>query len=209
MGGHAGGEVASQICAEVIMEKLKAFFKDYTGGHPDPSIAHFFDDSINQSSRAIYEKALNNPQLHGMGTTATCAVIKSGFLYYGHVGDSRLYLYRGGFLYQITDDHSLVAEQVRAGLITEKEAELHQLRNVITRTVGYQEEEEVDTGHLKLQSKDKFLLCSDGLHGKLTDQEIANVLGQNCGVESVNSLITQANIKGGDDNITTLIIEVS
>src|SRR5690606_11353763 len=121
-----------------------------------------------------------------------------------HVGDSRLYLLRCGFIYQITNDHSLVSEQVRAGLLTREEAELHHLRNVITRSVGYQEEEDVDTTSFVLEDGDLLLLCSDGLHGKVSDQELSQLTKEH-ELDAIEKLIALANERGGDDNISVVV----
>ena len=142
-----------------------------------------------------------------MGTTATAVKIIGDHAYFAHVGDSRLYLIRQGFIYQMTFDHSLVNEQVRAGVLTPEEAETHHLKNVITRSVGYQEEEDVDTSCFSLESGDFLLLCSDGLHGKITNAEISNAITQK-GLDSIPELVNLANERGGEDNITGLVIKV-
>ena len=142
-----------------------------------------------------------------MGTTATVCKVVDQYGYIAHVGDSRLYLIRCGLIYQITNDHSLVSEQVRAGILTKEEAELHHLRNVITRSVGYQEEEDVDTTCVLLEDGDLIVMCSDGLHGPVTDMEISQTV-KNTEINSVDSLIQMANDRGGDDNITVVIIKV-
>lgn len=230
MGGHAGGEIASSLCVQEISKYLKEnlLHVDAVGkkqphgkvqvGHvgltgpgkepsPDTRIAHTLAHAVNHASTRIYERALEDPGLRGMGTTATVCKIVDDFAYIAHVGDSRLYLQRCGFIYQITNDHSLVSEQVRAGLITKEEAELHHLRNVITRSVGYQEEEDVDTTSLVLEDGDVLLLCSDGLHGKVNDREISQAMSEH-GIKAVGNLIAMANERGGEDNITVVILKV-
>ena len=211
MGGHAGGEIASSLCVQEISsffaqhKELFASLPDRR--HPDPKISNILASAINHASTKIYERALENPNLKGMGTTATVCKIVESNAYVAHVGDSRCYLLRCGFIYQLTNDHSLVGEQVRAGLITKEEAELHHLRNVITRSVGYQEEEDVDTTSILLEDKDVLLLCSDGLHSKVTDKEISLIAASE-GPAGVQKLINLANERGGDDNITAVIIKV-
>jgi protein phosphatase len=209
MGGHAGGEIASGLCVEII-PKYIAENEDAIGAcksHPDQRIANALASSINYASTKIYEKALENPKLKGMGTTATVLKIVDNFGYVAHVGDSRCYLIRCGYIYQVTNDHSLVSEQVRAGILSKEEAEQHHLRNVITRSVGYQEEEDVDTTSFELEDGDMILLCSDGLHGKVPDKEIS-VLIQEKGPDAVPRLISMANERGGEDNITGVVIKV-
>ncbi len=211
MGGHAGGEIASSLCVQEVAKSIRdhksTFHGKETRTHPDPKISNVLANSINHASTKIYEKALEDPSLKGMGTTATVLKVVDGFAYVAHVGDSRCYLLRCGFIYQVTNDHSLVSEQVRAGILTKEEAELHHLRNVITRSVGYQEEEDVDTTSLQLEDGDLLLLCSDGLHGKVPDKEISN-LTKELETEAVGKLIQLANERGGDDNITVVIVRV-
>jgi protein phosphatase len=129
------------------------------------------------------------------------------YAYFAHVGDSRLYLLRAGFIFQLSFDHSLVNEQLKAGIISEKEAEAHHLKNVITRSVGYQEEEDVDNDGFPLMPDDSLILCSDGLHGKVSDQEIAK-LCEGKGAEAATDLIELAKKRGGEDNITVIIVTI-
>jgi protein phosphatase len=211
MGGHAGGEIASSLCVQEVSKHLAehkdVFAPGATRRHPDPRISNTMALAINYASTKIYERALEDPSLRGMGTTATVAKIIDGNAYLAHVGDSRCYLIRCGFIYQITNDHSLVSEQVRAGILTKEEAELHHLRNVITRSVGYQEEEDVDTTSLQLEDGDILIMCSDGLHGKVTDKEIS-LLVKDHELGAVPKLVALANERGGDDNITVVLVRV-
>jgi protein phosphatase len=211
MGGHAGGEIASQLCISEISDFLQKQMNDgvenTTFDHRENMITNLLAKSINYASSRIYERALEEPQLNGMGTTATVVKIDGSTAHWGHVGDSRLYLIRCGLIYQVTHDHSLVGEQVRAGIITEEEAEVHQLRNIITRSVGYQEEEDVDCSSLDLEEGDLLLICSDGLHGKVSDKEISELVNDKK-TESVQDLIDLANERGGDDNISAIVIEI-
>jgi protein phosphatase len=139
-----------------------------------------------------------------MGTTATAIRTLGRSVACAHVGDSRLYLIRCGYIYQVTTDHSLVSEQIRAGIITKEEAENHHLRNVITRSVGYQEQEDVDTYVLDVEEGDMLIMCSDGLHGRVPEEVIANCC-QKYGVLAVDHLIAEANQRGGDDNISVIV----
>lgn len=209
MGGHAGGEIASGLCVDIIPPYIAENQEVVVSckSHPDQRIANMLAASINFASTKIYEKALENPKLKGMGTTATVLKISNNYGYIAHVGDSRCYLIRCGYIYQITNDHSLVSEQVRAGILSKEEAEQHHLRNVITRSVGYQEEEDVDTTSFELEDGDFLLLCSDGLHGKIPDKEIS-LLIQEKGPDAVPQLIAMANERGGEDNITGIVIKV-
>lgn len=211
MGGHAGGEIASRLCTEKISEYIanhdEAFILERNKDFPAPEALVTVAEAVNFASSKIYEASLEDPSLRGMGTTATLVKIVGNHAIYAHVGDSRLYLLRAGFLYQITFDHSLVSEQVRAGVITAEEAENHHLKNVITRSVGYQEEEDVDTGSFLLEQHDKLFLCSDGLHGKVGDCEISKAT-ESLGLDAVANLVDLANDRGGDDNITALIVHI-
>lgn len=211
MGGHAGGEIASRLCVQEITKHIKenaeVFAANTERQHPDPRVSHTLVQAINHASTKIYERALEEPSLRGMGTTATVLKIVDDQAYIAHVGDSRCYLLRCGFIYQITNDHSLVSEQVRAGILTKEEAEAHHLRNVITRSVGYQEEEDVDTTCFTLEHDDVLLLCSDGLHGKVTDKELSLVI-KDSGIKAVPKLIAMANDRGGDDNITAVVVHI-
>ncbi len=208
MGGHAGGEIASKLCIEKIENFLQEHAKEFTSGDvTDSALCAIMVNSVNHASAKIYEHALEEPSLRGMGTTATVVKLVGKKAFSAHVGDSRLYLIRSGFLYQMTYDHSLVNEQLRAGIISAEEAELHHLKNVITRSVGYQEEEDVDTVVFDLEEGDYLLLCSDGLHGKVEDQEIAHMVINN-GLSAATQLIDLANKRGGEDNITVVIIAI-
>ncbi len=205
MGGHAGGEIASEICVEKVSSLLE---EKLIEGTDTSTLSQILRDAINESSSVVYHKALAEPVLKGMGTTATVAAVRNSKLYIGHVGDSRLYLLRSGFLYQCTLDHSLVSMQVREGIITEEAAATHQLRNVITRSVGYQEKEEVDVSVFELKAGDKILICSDGLHGKVGSVDLAHWMGQTT-QEACSQLIELAKEAGGEDNITVALGEIS
>lgn len=198
MGGHAGGEIASKIC----IKQIDSFFQKAFASRQN------IEESIQKACGQIFETSLLNRDLRGMGTTATVLCIKEDKAFVGQVGDSRLYLFRKGFLYQITRDHSLVSEQVYAGKISEEEAGSHQLRNVITRSVGYLEKELVDTYEFCLEPEDLLLLCSDGLHGKVADNHIAHHL-QEKDLSASGPLIELAKAKGGEDNITVIIVKIS
>jgi protein phosphatase len=211
MGGHAGGEIASRLCIQEIAGYIRRnaalVEPDPERKHPDQKIQKMLAEAVNHASARIYDRALEDPALKGMGTTATLFKTVDDYGYVAHVGDSRLYLVRCGFNYQITLDHSLVSEQVRAGLLTKEEAELHHLRNVITRSVGYQEEEYVDTCAIRLEDHDKILICSDGLHGKISDQEIVRMVKGDT-ASALGRMIDEANARGGEDNISAVLVSI-
>lgn len=215
VGGHAGGELASQMAVQVIEEEVRSRFRDLSS--KDLNVRQqVFSQSINAASLKIFERSLELPQYRGMSTTIsllwlpTSEIKENGEVgVVAHVGDSRCYLLRAGFLYQLTDDHSFINEQIKLGRLKPSDPIVSQIRNVITRCVGNQEEEEVDTLALKLFVGDRFLLCSDGLSGKVTDVEIAEILAQNSAQEACQKFIDLANERGGEDNITSVVVHLN
>lgn len=195
MGGHAAGEVASRLGVETI---LSTYYSDSSS------------DRIDVLRRA-FERA--NERIHAegrgaMGTTGVAALFYNGMLHVANVGDSRAYLIRNDDICQISRDHSLVGEQVAAGVITVDQAKSSYYRNVITRALGYQSEVQVDMFHLPLQVGDTVVLCSDGLHGLVSDEEIGEIARSMPLADAVDRLIDLANERGGTDNITTIIAHV-
>ena len=198
MGGHSGGEVASAVAVKTL-EKV---FQDKSGDIPAQMMA-----AVNLCNRTIFEQAEHNPNLHGMGTTLTAMLISDQWVNIGHVGDSRCYVFRDGQLFQITEDHSHVYELLKAGLISESNAGMVQ-KNVITRSVGYEADVQIDLMTRPRVSGDRYLICSDGLSGMVSNLEIARVL-QNFDVPTaVANLIDLANIYGGEDNVSVILIEI-
>jgi protein phosphatase len=157
------------------------------------------------ASIAVFDKAEANSTLSGMGTTLTALVVYEGVAHVAHVGDSRAYLMRGGRLRQLTEDHSLVQEQVRAGLLSENEARHSRLRNVITRSVGFNREVEVDLLSFPTRPGDTFVLCSDGLTGPVDDDTLAEIVDTAFLGKAVHILVDLANAMGGEDNITIVV----
>lgn len=161
--------------------------------------------AVRQASAAIFSVAREEMDLHGMGTTLTAAVVEGERLHVAHAGDSRCYLWRKGELRQLTEDHSWIAEQVRVGAITEKEAKQSRYRHVITRSVGVERHADIEVRSVALSPGDRLLLCSDGLFGLVPDDELAELLA----AEDLSSLparfIALANERGGEDNITALV----
>lgn len=214
VGGQAGGELASQMAVQVVQEEVRLRKMDFASR--DIFVRQqLMAQSINTASLRIFERALEWPQYRGMGTTLTALCLprndstelgNRGIV--AHVGDSRCYLLRCGFLYQLTDDHSFINEQIKLGRLKATDPIVSQIRNVITRCVGNQEEEEVDTRSLALFSGDRFLLCSDGLYTKVRDSEISSFLASMAPEECVKKLITLANERGGDDNITVIAVHL-
>lgn len=214
MGGHVGGAVASKLAVETIGEVIEALNED-----PDTTLQNiselkpgdmegYLRYAIQMASERIYQKALKNDTLTGMGTTAVSALFRGGKLHVANVGDSRCYRLQDGAIEQLTEDHSLVGEQLRAGILRPEEAKEHRLKNVITRSVGYQDAIDVDTRTLPVKEGDLFLLCSDGLYNLITDAEIHDILIHHDLKESCHHLIDIANARGGDDNISVILVRV-
>jgi PPM family protein phosphatase len=200
MGGYAGGEIASQISIYSI--------NDFITINRNIPVEQLLDLAIKQASIAIFDRSQNDTELAGMGTTTTVLYLKNSTAYIAQVGDSRAYFFRDNHLWQITDDHSLVNEQVKAGHISREEAKKYKFKNVITRSVGFHKNVEVDIYKMAINANDKFLLCSDGLSNYFDDTEILEVISKNSINDSAKYLIKETNIRGGDDNITVLIVDV-
>jgi len=202
MGGHRGGEIASHIAVRTIL----AFYS--ADGEADRSHALAF--AFREANKTIIEESVADSALFGMGTTCTALALHDGHAYFAHVGDSRAYLLRGGVLTQITHDHSIVGEMVRSGIITDEDARHHPKRNVITRSLGAQEDTAADipATPLELAAGDVFILCSDGLTSYLSDADIAGVLSGNDPEPACRKLIDMANSAGGRDNITVQVVAV-
>jgi serine/threonine protein phosphatase PrpC len=200
MGGAQAGEIASRLAVEA-MEGPAA------GGDGENRVAAL----IQEANRRIYERSHEDATVSGMGTTITAALVgEDGHVAIGHVGDSRAYLLREGRLEQLTDDHSLVAELVRTGKLSEEEAESHPQRSVITRALGTDPDVDVDTFTIEAQPGDLFLLCSDGLTTMVDDDEILRTLEQSDDLEeAARTLVRKANRGGGEDNITLVFFEIA
>jgi protein phosphatase len=210
MGGHAGGEYASAIAVNTVEEIITNMQSLDAEEQADPVdlMRQKLTHAIRLAGRRIYEKAKEQPEYHGMGTTVVVLLIDRGNAYVAHVGDSRLYAMRDGAIEQVTEDHSLIAEKVRHGLITEEEAKSHRMRNVITRSLGYQEDVEVDLQVRAVRRGDTFLLCSDGLSGHVEREELGDYLSKYGPQSAARRLVHVACERGGDDNITVAIIVV-
>ena len=211
MGGHAGGEYASAIAVNTVEEIVSSMA---VGGEADPDAdpveitRQKLSHAVRLSGRRIFEKAREQPEYHGMGTTVVVVLVEGGNAFVAHVGDSRVYLLRDGQIEQVTEDHSLIAEKIRHGLITPEEAKNHRMRNVITRSLGYQEDVEVDLQVRAVRRGDQYLLCSDGLSGHVEDEEMASLMAEQSPQNAARKLIVLACDRGGDDNITTVIARI-
>jgi serine/threonine protein phosphatase PrpC len=212
MGGHAAGEVASARCVEIVREHLLAHKATLDAFTADPGHDHREDvqkllaKAIQKACKEIFQLAEKDDSKRGMGTTCVALVVCGKKAVVGHVGDSRAYLLRGGRAHQLTEDHSLVEEHVKRGLMTREQAEKSDIRNVITRAVGIQPSVEVDTLTTDLIPGDLLLLCSDGLHGYLEDAELPAVFGAEPRAQLPQKLVDLANARGGKDNVTALVV---
>ena len=211
MGGHAGGEYASAICVTTVEEIISTMEIHEDVGEGAGDIIEIQGEriryAIRLAGRRIFEKANEEREFHGMGTTAVAVLLSTNHAFVAHVGDSRVYRKRNGVLEQLTEDHSLVNEKLKAGLITEEEARNHKMRNVITRSLGYQEEVEVDLGVVPVEPGDEFILCSDGLSGHLDGEELGAELHGSL-LESARRMVEIACQRGGEDNITVVLFRV-
>lgn len=201
MGGHRGGEVASQLAVEVIGR----FCRENASLPPRDKL----DRAINLSCKEIFEQSKENAELTGMGTTIVAVLVQDGVATIGQVGDSRVYLFNQAGIWQVTEDHSLVNEEIRAGRLEAGQESTYQFRNVITRSVGYEDHVAVDLYRRQVTPGDRFLLCTDGLSGLVGISEMQQVLQGHKPEEGLKALVAMANGRGGDDNITVLVVEVN
>lgn len=203
MGGHSGGEVASSIAVETVQEICS------DSNVRESSPRELLVKAYETASQRIYDRAANeNPELSGMGTTMVMAYVRGSSIYVANVGDSRCYLFRKPFLWQITEDHSLINEQVRAGLLTDEQARAMIGRNVITRSVGYERDVHPDVIERQVNTGEIYVLCSDGLSGMVTDEKITEILNSTPPEKAARSCVDQALANGGDDNVTVLILQI-
>ena len=213
MGGHLGGEFASKMAVTTIEEVIEQISNPEATvvrgvNSEDISYGERLRYAIHVAGERIFEQALYDDSLKGMGTTTVAILIHEGKAYVANVGDSRGYLIRGGKIEQITEDHSLVREQVKAGVLATEEVKGHRLKNIITRSVGFQPEVETDLRTEDLKKGDKILLCSDGLSNLVEDQEMGEVVQKYPVREACQKLVDLANERGGEDNITVVITQV-
>ncbi|MBN1207979.1 MAG: Stp1/IreP family PP2C-type Ser/Thr phosphatase [Myxococcaceae bacterium] len=215
MGGHAAGEVASARATEAVKQHITAnkhLLKDLASNPSQDSraaAAALVEVAIQRACADIYRMAMSDASKRGMGTTFVCLALSGNKGVIGHVGDSRVYLVRHGQCHRLTEDHTLVAAQLKAGTITKEQAASSQYRNVITRAVGIQESVQVDTLIVDLMPGDVFILCSDGLHGYIEDEEMLPLVSTVAAADLPKRLIDTANERGGKDNITAVVVKVA
>lgn len=213
MGGHLAGEVASAMAIDQVthflMKAFSATSRDKSGAKSEESFeSRKLAEAIQTANAAIHDASRSRPEQAGMGTTIVVAAFHDDKLTVAHVGDSRLYRYRNGELSLVTEDHSMVQELLRRGLMTPDEARTSLNRNLVTRALGIDPTVEVDVSEQKYEQGDIYLLCSDGLNDVLTDDEIAAVLSRHSSdLESTaQQLIADVNARGGPDNVSIVLI---
>jgi PPM family protein phosphatase len=202
MGGAAGGKKASIMAVELI--------RDTFHEEDHENVEAVIKTSVTRANKAIFERSLEEPVLHGMGTTAVILVIKNTQAYIGHVGDSRIYLVREGQMQQLTTDHSLVQGLVEEGTLTKEQAKDHPQSHIITRSIGVMEKVDCDirSTPIELKPDDRFILCSDGLTGMVSEEVIREFILEFGPSQACKKLIALANKNGGTDNITVQIIKI-
>jgi PPM family protein phosphatase len=197
MGGHRGGATASQLATETIGEA----FATSTANSPDTLY-----DAIRAANARVHQASLEDPELRGMGTTVVMMLFDAeGLVWVAHVGDSRAYRLHAAGIEQITEDHSVVGEMVRRGLITAEEAEVHPRRNEILRSVGVESAVEIDVAQVLSAPGDFYVLCSDGLSGEVSDLEIAQTVQSARPEAAAKNLVALANERGAPDNVTVQV----
>jgi protein phosphatase len=210
MGGYNAGEVASNMATSFISTELGRWLREASAQASDAEVRRAMDICVDNANRAIFNAANSNPQYAGMGTTLVVALFRDHRLLVGHVGDSRAYRLRGGRLQQITRDHSLLQEQIDAGLITPEQAAFSANKNLVTRAVGVEDTVLLETHLHDVAPGDLYLMCSDGLSDMLDDATIGQVLqtGESL-ADTARALIDAANDAGGKDNISVILVRAS
>jgi protein phosphatase len=210
MGGYNAGEVASSMATSFIKAELGRWLQEAVGHATDTEVRRAMDICVDNANRAIFNAANSNPQYAGMGTTLVVAVFRDTRLLLGHVGDSRAYRWRAGRLVQITRDHSLLQEQIDAGLITVEQAAFSANKNLVTRAVGVEDTVLLETHLHEVQPGDIYLMCSDGLSDMVDDAAIAQLLQAHESIDVLGpALVREANDAGGKDNIAVILVRTS
>jgi protein phosphatase len=218
VGGHSKGEIASSEAIEQLrmwvnaeQEALDRLAAEAGGGDHEArwEIRRLLERGVQSACYMVFGMAELDPDKRGMSTTVSAILIKSGFCYGAHVGDSRVYRVRQGEVLQLTEDHTLINYKLKHGLITKEEAATMGGKNVITRAVGHRDYVQVDTADIDVQPGDRFLLCTDGLHGYIeNDREVGDLIGDGALEAGAQAAVALANQRGGRDNITAVVIEI-
>ncbi len=208
MGGHAGGAHASRACVDIVDRVVRhglATLEGLAPEHQSNAICDLLSAAASEASARIYDQALADERLAGMGTTLTGMLVRGSVAHVVHVGDSRAYLLRGGTAQQLTDDHSWINEQVQAGLLTEEEAAASDLKHIITRSVGFERGVRADVLTVRVGLGDAILLCSDGLANYTDEAELGALARDHFLADLPRICVDLANQRGGEDNITVLV----
>ncbi len=201
MGGHQAGEVASQLALRVLVEAADSRSERCSW----PS---WLEEAAAEANRQVYETAAARPDRRGMGTTLTAGLLAEGMIYLVHIGDSRAYLLSAGVLRPLTRDDSMVGEMLRRGDLSPSEAQSHPRKHVLTRAVGTRRDARLRVRQHQLRVGDRILVCSDGLHSMVPDDRLAQLLGDGPAGQAADSLVEDANGRGGPDNVTAVVAEV-
>jgi len=212
MGGHAAGEVASDMAAHGVRDAIArerdalASYERGDGSVTRKDILRLCESAVQQACSAVHAEGVRDEAKRGMGTTLDALLIVGNRGFIAHVGDSRVYLYRQGSVHQLTEDHSLINELLRRGRLSREQIEKVQYKNAVTRAVGVYESVEVDVFDFDVLPGDRFLLCSDGLHGYLEESELISLFAEHAEPDLPQRLVDLANERGGKDNITAIIV---
>ncbi len=203
MGGANGGNVASALAVDVISEQIQQLYDEKLSKE---QLATLLTDIVQRANTQVFDKAISDPSLDGMGTTCEFVLVKDRTVHVVHVGDSRTYAIRGGKIKQLTEDHSVVQEMVRRGEITPEEAANHPNKNIITRALGIRPEVCIDYIEANFTYGDVLLICTDGLTNCVSAGDIVKIVHENRGEDMTNKLVDKAKEGGGTDNITVTVV---
>lgn len=205
MGGHNAGEVASQLAVKEATNHLIQGFKNRQS---NDEILGIIKNTIEVTNLKVYEKSISSEETNGMGTTLIISVVADKKIFIGHIGDSRVYVFRDDKLIKLTTDHSYTEELIKNGSITREEAEHHPKKNLITRALGCADTVLIDLYSYEVKEKDVFLMCTDGLTNMLSENEIIDILKENEDLTNIcEILVYEANKKGGEDNTTVIVFK--
>ena len=206
MGGHVGGNVASETAIAAFQKQISLAVE---ASLKERSIGELLETCIKKANEAVFSRSINEPSLRGMGTTIVTVMSYEGKHFVAHVGDSRAYYFNGEKLSRLTKDHSVVQEMIDKGELTEEEAEHHPYKHVITRVLGVDSEISVEISQIDIASPGKILLCSDGLSNMLSDSDLEEFLKQDTDTPTLcDELVSAANERGGNDNITVVVVSL-
>lgn len=203
MGGAAGGNIASALAVKVISDKINASYRE---NMRDSSIKNMLDSALVAANIEVYDMSDAKPELRGMGTTVVCAIVRDGYAFIAHAGDSRAYIFDGEELTQVTTDHSVVQNLIDKGQITKEQALNHPDKNLITRAIGVDKNIDIDFDEVELNDNEFLILCTDGLTNYVTDDELIDEVSDGRYYAFADRLVKKANNNGGGDNITVVAI---